>query len=57
MQDIFNSVKYDIKDIENIIDEYKAINEDINKLFDTRVLPLPEEYVTPKNKLNFNKYK
>ena len=33
------------------------IKDDINRLFDTRVLPLPEEYITPKNQINYNKYK
>lgn len=43
--------------MENIIKEYKAINKDINKLFDTRVLPLPEDYITAKNKIDLRKYK
>lgn len=47
----------DKKDIENIIDEYKKINKEINELFDTRTLPLPEEYITPKDKINFRDYK
>ena len=51
------SVIDDEKDLENIINEYKAINEEINKLFDTRTLPLPEEYITPKDKINLRDYK
>lgn len=43
------SVIDDKKDIDNIIEEYKKINKEINELFDTRTLPLPEEYITPKN--------
>lgn len=43
--------------MENIINEYKPINEDINKLFDERVLPLPEGYITAKNKIDLRKYK
>ena len=39
----------DKKDIKAIIDEYKKINKEINELFDMRTLPLPEEYITPKN--------
>ena len=39
----------DKKDIKAIIEEYKKINKEINELFDTRTLPLPEEYITPKN--------
>lgn len=39
----------DKKDIEHIINEYINTTEEIKKLFDTRVLPLPEEYITPKN--------
>ena len=57
MKDIFNSVVDDKKDIQNIIEEYKAINKEINELFDMRTLPLPEEYITPKNNINANKYK
>ena len=49
MEDILKSVIDDKKDIDNIIEEYKKINKEINELFDTRTLPLPEEYITPKN--------
>ena len=49
MEDILKSVIDDKKDIDNIIEEYKKINKEINELFDTRNLPLPEEYITPKN--------
>lgn len=39
-----------MNDIRGLInDKYINIKEDINRLFDTRVLPLPEEYITPKN--------
>ena len=57
MKDIFDSVKEDKKDIKAIIEEYKNINKEINELFDMRALPLPEEYITPKNNINVNKYK
>ena len=57
MKDIAESVNNDKNDIKAIIDEYKAINKEINELFDARTLPLPEEYITPKNKINYNKYK
>lgn len=50
-------MKNDKKDIENIINEYKKINKEINELFDTRTLPLPEEYITPKNQINWSSYK
>ena len=47
-----------MNDIRGLInDKYINIKEDINRLFDTRVLPLPEEYITPKNQINYNKYK
>lgn len=57
MKDIFESIVEDKKDIKAIIDEYKDINKEINELFDMRTLPLPEEYITPKNNININKYK
>ena len=57
MKDIAESVSNNKKDMKAIIDEYKAINKEINELFDARTLPLPEEYITPKNKINYNKYK
>lgn len=57
MKDIAESVNNDKNDINAIIDEYKKINKEINELFDARILPLPEEYITPKNKINYNKYK
>ena len=39
-----------MNDIRGLInDKYINIKDDINRLFDTRVLPLPEEYITPKN--------
>lgn len=57
MQDIFKSISEDKKDIDNIIKEYKAINEEINRLFDIRTLPLPEKYITPKNQINLSNYK
>ena len=57
MKDIAESVNNNKKDINAIIDEYKEINKEINELFDMRTLPLPEEYITPKNKINYNKYK
>lgn len=40
-----------------INDKYINIKEDINRLFDTRTLPLPEEYITPKNQINLSSYK
>ena len=47
-----------MNDIRGLInDKYINIKEDINRLFDTRVLRLPEEYITPKNQINYNKYK
>ena len=49
MKDIAESMNNDKTDIKAIIDEYKAINKEINELFDARTLPLPEEYITPKN--------
>ena len=57
MKDIAESVSNDKNDIKAIIDEYKKINKEINELFDARTLPLPEEYITPKNKIDYNKYK
>lgn len=47
----------DKTDIKVIIDEYKEINKEINELFDIRTLPLPEDYITPKNKINLRDYK
>lgn len=44
-------------DMKKIIEEYKKINEEINKLFDIRILPLPEEYITPKDKIDLRNYK
>ena len=39
-----------MNDIRGLInDKYINIKDDINRLFDTRTLPLPEEYITPKN--------
>ena len=57
MQDIFNSVDENMKDARAMVDKYNKINEDINRLFDTRVLPLPEDYITNKNKIDIHKYK
>ena len=57
MKDIAESVNNDKNDINAIINEYKEINKEIERLFDARILPLPEEYITPKNKINYNKYK
>ena len=57
MKDIVESMNNDKNDIKAIIDEYKEINKEIERLFDARILPLPEEYITPKNKINYNKYK
>ena len=57
MKDIVESVNNDKNDINAIINEYKEINKEINELFDARTLPLPEDYITPKNKINYNKYK
>ena len=51
------SIIEDKKDIENIKKEYEAINKEINNLFDTHTLPLPEEYITPKNQINWSGYK
>lgn len=48
MEDIFKSVDNDIKDVTKIIKDYGKINEEINKLFDTHILPLPEDYITSK---------
>lgn len=39
-----------------INDKYINIRDDINRLFDTRVLPLPEDYITNKNKIDKHKY-
>lgn len=39
-----------------MVDKYININKDINRLFDTRVLPLPEDYITNKNKIDKHKY-
>lgn len=57
MQDIFNSVDKNMNDARAMVDNYNKINEDINRLFDTRVLPLPEDYITNKNKIDIHKYK
>ena len=57
MKDITESVNNDKNDINAIIDKYKEINKEINELFDARTLPLPEEYITPKNKINLRDYK
>lgn len=57
MQDIFKSVDENMNDARALVDNYNKINEDINRLFDTRVLPLPEDYITNKNKLDIHKYK
>ena len=57
MKDIADSVNNDKMDMKAIIDEYKEINKEINELFDARTLPLPEEYITPKNKINLRDYK
>lgn len=57
MQDIFKSIDENKKDIDNIIKEYKSINKEINKLFDTHTLPLPEEYITSKDKIDLRNYK
>lgn len=57
MQDIFNSVDENMNDARALVNKYININEDINKLFDTRVLPLPEDYITNKNKIDIHKYK
>lgn len=46
-----------MKDVRAMVNKYININEDINRLFDVRLLPLPEEYITPKNNINYNKYK
>lgn len=57
MQDIFDSVDKNMNDARAMVDNYNKINEDINRLFDTRVLPLPEDYITNKNKIDIHKYK
>lgn len=57
MQDIFKSVDENMNDAHGLINDYININEDINRLFDTRVLPLPEDYITNKNKIDIHKYK
>ena len=57
MQDIFKSVDENMNDAHAMVDNYNKINEDINRLFDTRVLPLPEDYITNKNKIDIHKYK
>lgn len=56
MQDIFNSVVENMEDMRAMVNKYININEDINRLFDTRVLPLPEDYITNKNKIDKHKY-
>lgn len=56
MQDIFKSVDENMEDARALVDNYNKINEDINRLFDTRVLPLPEDYITNKNKIDKHKY-
>ena len=48
MEDIFKSVDTDIEDVTKIIKDYEKINEEINELFDTHILPLPEDYITSK---------
>lgn len=57
MQDIFKSVDENMNDTRALVNKYININEDINRLFDTRVLPLPEDYITNKNKIDIHKYK
>lgn len=57
MQDIFKSVDENMKDASAMVNKYININEDINRLFDTRILPLPEDYITNKNKIDIHKYK
>lgn len=57
MQDIFKSVDENMNDTRAMVNKYININEDINRLFDTRVLPLPEDYITNKNKIDIHKYK
>ena len=57
MQDIFKSVDENMNDARALVDNYNKINEDINRLFDTRVLPLPEDYITNKNKIDIHKYR
>ena len=56
MQDIFKSVDENMNDARAMVNKYININEDINRLFDTRVLPLPEDYITNKNKIDKHKY-
>lgn len=46
-----------MNDARALVDKYNSINEDMNRLFDTRVLPLPENYITNKNKIDIHKYK
>ena len=48
MEDIFKSVDNDIEDVNKIIKDYEKINGEINELFDTHILPLPEDYITSK---------
>ena len=57
MQDIFKSVDENMNDVHAMVDNYNKINEDINRLFDTLILPLPEDYITNKNKIDIHKYK
>ena len=57
MQDIFKSVDENMNDVHAMVNKYININEDINRLFDTRILPLPEDYITNKNKIDIHKYK
>ena len=45
-----------MNDARELINDYNNINKDINRLFDTRVLPLPEDYITNKNKIDKHKY-
>ena len=56
MQDIFKSLDENMNDTRALTNKYININEDINRLFDTRVLPLPEDYITNKNKIDKHKY-
>lgn len=58
MQDIFKSLDENMNDTRALInDKYINIRDDMNRLFDTRVLPLPEDYITNKNKIDIHKYK
>ena len=46
-----------MNDAHEMVNKYNNINKDINRLFDTRILPLPEDYITNKNKIDIHKYK